>query len=54
VKHRILIVDDESIIGETLKAYLETQSFEVTVLTDAVGLVPKLDNELYELVILGT
>jgi len=52
VKQRILVVDDESIIGETLKAYLEAQGFEISVLTDAIGLVSKLDSEFYELVIL--
>jgi DNA-binding response OmpR family regulator len=52
VKQRILVVDDEKIIGETLEAYLETQGFEVSVITDAVGLVSKLDTEAYELVIL--
>lgn len=52
MKQRILIVDDEDIIGETLKAYLETHDFEVSYMTDAVGLVPKLDSEVYDLVIL--
>lgn len=52
LKQRILVVDDETIIGETLKAYLEAQGFEVSILTDAVGLVQKLDTEAYELVIL--
>jgi len=52
VKQRILIVDDEDIIGETLKAYLETHDFEVSFMTDAVELVLKLDSEVYHLVIL--
>jgi len=52
VKQRILIVDDEVIIGETLQAYLETHGFEVSFLTDAVGLVSKLDSAAYDLVIL--
>jgi DNA-binding response OmpR family regulator len=52
VKQRILIVDDEAIIGETLQAYLETHDFEVSFLTDAAGLVSKLDSAAYDLVIL--
>ncbi|MGV3755979.1 MAG: response regulator transcription factor [Verrucomicrobiota bacterium] len=52
MKQRILVVDDEAIIGETLKAYLEAQGFEISVLTDATGLVSILDSEFYELVIL--
>ncbi len=52
MKQRILIVDDEDIIGETLKAYLETHDFEVSFMTDAVELVLKLDSEVYHLVIL--
>ena len=52
MKQRILIVDDESIIGETLKAYLETQNFEVCFMTDAVGIVSKIDSGVWDLVIL--
>ncbi len=52
MKQRILIVDDETIIGETLKAYLETHGFETDILTDAVGLSQKLDSEAFNLVIL--
>lgn len=52
MKQRILIVDDEDIIGETLESYLETHGYEVESTTEAVGLVEKLDNEVYNLVIL--
>jgi DNA-binding response OmpR family regulator len=52
VKQRILVVDDEVIIGETLKACLETQGFAVSTAIDAAGLVVRLDSEAYELVIL--
>ncbi len=52
MKQRILIVDDEDIIGETLKAYLENHNFEASYLTDAVNLVSKLDSEVCDLVIL--
>jgi two-component system, OmpR family, response regulator QseB len=52
VKQRILIVDDEYIIGETLKAYLDTHGFEAVIMTDAVALNQKLDSEVFNLVIL--
>lgn len=52
MKQRIIVVDDETVIGETLKAYLETQGFETAILTDAIGLVDKLDSDGCDLVIL--
>lgn len=52
MKQRILIVDDEFIIGQTLKTYLDTQGFETNTVTDAPAFVTKLDSEVYELVIL--
>ncbi|HEY1170735.1 MAG TPA: response regulator [Verrucomicrobiae bacterium] len=52
MKNKIIVVDDEYVIGETLKAYLETQNFEVSILTDAIGLVEKLDGDVCDLVIL--
>lgn len=52
MKPKILIVDDENIIGETLKAYLETSGFEVATRLNAQDLVQNLGDIAYDLVIL--
>lgn len=52
MKQRILVVDDEEIIGETLQTYLESSGFEVVTKTTARDVVPILGGTAYNLVIL--
>lgn len=52
MKQRILVVDDEEIIGETLQTYLESSGFEVVTKTTARDVVSILGSGVYDLVIL--
>jgi DNA-binding response OmpR family regulator len=52
VKQRILVVDDERIIGETLKNYLEASGFEVITQTTARNITAVLADDAFNLVIL--
>ncbi len=52
VKQRILIVDDEEIIGETLQTYLQSSGFEVVTKMTAKDIVPILGDSVFNLVIL--
>lgn len=52
MKPRILVLDDEDVIGETLGAYLETKGLQVVAITSAYELFPKLESEVFNLVIL--
>lgn len=52
MKQRILVVDDEEIIGETLQSYLQTCGFEVVTKMTAEEIVPILGDSVFHLVIL--
>ena len=52
MKQRILIVDDEEIIGETLQTYLQSSGFEVVTKMTAKDIVPILGDSVFNLVIL--
>jgi len=52
VKQRILVVDDEEIIGETLLSYLQASGFEVVTKTTAQDIVQIMGDSVFDLVIL--
>jgi two-component system alkaline phosphatase synthesis response regulator PhoP len=49
---KILVVDDDSEILETLKFFLETENFLVDLVDDAIKAIKKLDTTDYNLIIL--
>jgi len=52
VRKRILVVDDEPDIGELLKYNLEQEGYEVLLLTQGERVVPSLEKDAVDLVIL--
>lgn len=52
MKQRILVVDDEEIIGETLLSYLQASGFEVITKTTAQDIVQIMGDSVFDLVIL--
>lgn len=52
MQHKILVVDDDREILESLKFFLETENFLVDLVDDAIKAIKKLDTTGYNLIIL--